>query len=221
MALGAVCGRCLSLLLSPRSEEARRFEWRHGQRGRARAGLMAELGMPAEALWWTNRLAYHGGERDGFELEMFGMEPARRAWPPPWPYVALRPEGMPGAMGILKQIWLRRVRCPGTPLIVEARWHPEREEAIAIRGLERATRDAELKLALDGMRLLRRLDHRGRPPGRTTLGRDEFLRLYRRAREECLADGFPPTDNNLLRYLPISKATLVRYRNKWLASPPE
>lgn len=176
---------------------------------------MAGLGMPPDAMYWSNHLNYHGGDRDGFSIEMFGMEPAERVWPPPWPYVAMRVEGS-SAIGILKQIWLRRVRCPDSPLIVEARWHPAREEDVSIRGLHLASSEAQIKVALEGLRMLRQLNHRGRPPGRTTIQRDEFLQLYQRARRECLAAGRPPTDNNLLMYLPLSKATLVRYRNMWL-----
>lgn len=151
--------------------------------------------MTLDAAWWSLRTAHHGGEWDGFAIEMFGMEPPKRVWPPPWPFVALRMEGS-ATIGILKQIWLRRVRCPNSALIIEARWHPEREESIAIRGLEQVTRNAELKLALEGLRLIRTFNHRGRPPGRTTIGRNEFLQLYQQARQECLADGRTPTDDD-------------------------
>ena len=71
-------------------------------------------------------------------------------------------------------------------------------------------------MGADETRMLRLLDHKGRPPGRTSMDRAEFLHLYEQARAECLADGRLTTDNNLLIYLPISKATLVRYRNKWV-----
>jgi hypothetical protein len=177
--------------------------------------LMAELGMPTGAAFFATSQTFHGGEWDGYTIEMLGMEPAERVWPPPWPYWALRDERTQ-RIGILKQVWLRRVRIPNSPLVVEARWHPDRSERMAIHGLELATSSAQLREATSAVRMLRLLDHKGRPPGRTTMGRVEFLHLYEQARAECVADGRPPTDNNLLMYLPISKATLVRYRNKWV-----
>lgn len=57
---------------------------------------------------------------------------------------------------------------------------------------------------------------RGRPPKRTTLTKEEFLEQYQEARAHCLREDLPLTSNNLLIFLPISKATLTRYRKKWL-----
>jgi hypothetical protein len=176
---------------------------------------MAELGMPSDAPYFRTAVTYGGGEWAGYRLEMLGMEPPEQVWPPPWPYWALS-DDRTGTVFFLKQIWLRRVFCPDSPVVVEARWHPESGESISTQRLEEATSDQHLKSSLKGVRLLRTLDHKGRPPGTTNLTREEFLPLYEQARKECIADGCPPTDNNLLVYLPISKGTLVRYRKKWV-----
>ena len=188
------------------------------RRSRALEELARELGLPPGSPPFSTTLTHHGGEWDGFTLEMVGTDPPELVFPPPWPYWSLINDQTRNVV-FLKQIWLRRVHCPDTPLVVEARWHPERPERIAVVGLEAMTNQGQYRAALNGLRLLRTLDPKGRPPGRTTLRREEFLALYDQARRECLADGLPPTDNNLLVYLPISKATLVRYRNKWL--PPD
>ncbi len=123
-----------------------------------------------------------------------------------------------GRYALVKQIWLRRVRCPDTCAYVEARWHPDRGESIAVLGLEHTTRTGEGERALRALALLRHYDERGRPKGGTNLTRAEFLAMYEVARESCLAEGFKPTLNNLTRYLPISKATLSRYKRVWLGS---
>lgn len=87
--------------------------------------------------------------------------------------------------------------------MVEAQWHPARGQRINILHYEQGTSGRHTKSVLKGMRLLRTLDPRGRPPSITTLIQGEFLAMYGEARADYLADGRPPTDNNLLPYLPV------------------
>jgi len=113
------------------------------------------------------------------------------------------------------------VRLEGVAAKVEVTWSAETlglgPSAMQVVDWERSTHEDLIRL-MEGTRFLYEGAGlwRGRPPGRTTLTREEFLDRYRQAREQCLLDGFPLTDNNLVRFLPISKATLIRYRNKWL-----
>ena len=208
---GEMCAGCAFAARVPGSELARRRE-----AARVRAALMAELGMPPDAPYFHTTIRPQGGEWNGYTLELLGMDVDRMPWPCPWPFWRMYAPG--GRYALVKQIWLRRVRCPDTPAYVEARWHPERGERIAVLGLEHTTRAGEEERALRALALLRHYDERGRPKGGTNLTRAEFLAMYEVARASCLAEGFKPTLNNLTRYLPVSKATLSRYKRAWLGS---
>ena len=123
-------------------------------------------------------------------------------------------------------IWIGvDVTLEGVDASVQITWNIEKlgsgQSLMQVVGWERSTHE-DLKRLIEGTRFLYEGAGlwRGRPPGRTTVAREEFLELYHQAREHCLQDGRSPTDDNLLLYLPFSKSTLIRYRNKWLKAGP-
>lgn len=127
--------------------------------------LMAELGMPADALPWLDQIKSvgwtFGEEWASCWVEMTGLrlDPSTVPDPCPWPFYRLRLDDDTEAV---VQLWQRRIMCSGTGAYVDARWHPDRGESVALRGLENVPRLADAERALRGLKLLRATDHRGR-----------------------------------------------------------
>lgn len=110
----------------------------------------------------------------------------------------------------------------GVAASVQVTWNAEDpvqgHSTMQIVNWQRSTHE-DLKRLMEGTRFLFEGAGlwRGRPPKRTTLSREVFLSQYQEALEQCLREGRRPTDNNLLMSMTISKATLTRYRKKWLS----
>ena len=117
------------------------------------------------------------------------------------------------------------VTLEGVPASDQVTWNVEHlgsgQSLMQVVGWERSTHE-DLKRLMEGTRFLYEGAGlwRGRPPGKTTITREEFLELYRQAREQCLQEVRSPTDNNLLLFLPFGKSTLIRYRKKWMPKDP-
>lgn len=140
---------------------------------------------------------------------------------PDWrvPRTIFRPhDGSPPTVHIVVGIDLT---LEGVAAAVQVTWNAENltsgHSTMQIVNWHRSTHE-DLKRLMEGTRFLFEGAGlwRGRPPKRTTLTQEEFVEQYKEARAQCLREGRPLTDNNLLRFLPISKATLIRYRKKWL-----
>lgn len=140
---------------------------------------------------------------------------------PDWrvPRTIFRPhDGSPPTVQIVVGI---DVTLEGVAAAVQVTWNAEYltldHSTMQIVDWQRSTHE-DLKRLMEGTRFLFEGAGlwRGRPPKRTTLTKEEFLEQYQEARAHCLREGLPLTANNLLRFLPISKATLTRYRKNWL-----
>lgn len=174
---------------------------------RERRMLIVELGMPADAVW--KRLVYNGAiygdQWRDYSAEMFGIVVPELPCPPPWPY--MRQVYDNGRYGIIVQLWLRRIRHKGTPAFIEARWHPERGETIALVGLESTGSIASAEKALKGIKFLKRLDERGRKPGRDE---KDFPRRLLEAYDELVGQYASVSQCDVATWLGTSRATFGR-----------
>lgn len=141
---------------------------------------------------------------------------------PDWrvPRTIFRPhDGSPPTVHIVVGV---DVTLEGVAAAVQVTWNAEilapGHSTMQIVNWQRSTHE-DLKRLMEGTRFLFEGAGlwRGRPPKRTTLSREVFLSQYQEALEQCLREGRRPTDNNLLMSMTISKATLTRYRKKWLS----
>ena len=205
-----LCLECRIAAVDP--AEARRMRSQR-EEAEARRALMAELGMPPDAIWKEITLpgASSGEEWQAYQVSMFGMSAGFSEWPPPWPFWRLFQTGGQGP-GIVAQLWLRRVHCLDTPAFIEARWHPERGDTVVLRGLEAVTRFGDAQRALRGLRLLRLLDERGRPKGSRSVPKAEFrakLPTFYFAYVD--QHGEPPSQEWLADQFGVELRTLARY----------
>jgi hypothetical protein len=177
-----ICAGCMVEERDPRAAKRR-----------AHRALMAELGMPDDALVWqvTHRGVDTGKGWAGYTVEMFGMSVGHLPVPCPWPFWRLSASGGTGA-GIVVQLWRQQVRLAESPAYLEARWHPERGETVQLLGLERVAKLEDASKVLRGLRLLRLIDQRGRPRKAKTASEEEARaeqHKVKRAIKRMLEDG--------------------------------
>lgn len=172
--------------------------------------LAVELGMPRDAE--TRRLVFdgavYGKAWQEYSVEQFGILVPELPHPCPWPYARQvsgdRPE-------LIVQVWLRRIRLNGSPAYIEARWHPERGETIALVGLESVGSMRCATQTLGGLKLLKRVDKRGRKPGRNWTDA-EFRDRLRHAYDELAAIyGDDPSQQEIADNMGMSRASFGRY----------
>ncbi len=187
---------------------------RRRRESRARRTLMAELGIPADAHWST--LTLHGSDEGPewarYTVEMIGIRAGSDIYPPPWPFYRLGP--------FLTQVWLRRVRLAGSPVYLEVRWHPERVQTIDLRGLSETTSLGDAQVVLRGLRLLRRLDRRGRTPGSGQYAsKDAFHAAHAAALEKFRRENRKPTPDMIADELCLGRSRYYDLRKQWPPPP--
>ncbi len=99
-----ICAACVVEERDPKAAERR-----------ARRELMAELGMPAEAIWKDLSLphAMLGAEWEEYSVDWFGMVVDHMPDPCPWPF--WRYGVMGGQHAVIIQIWRQRVQTSPEP----------------------------------------------------------------------------------------------------------
>jgi hypothetical protein len=179
--------------------------------------LRAALGLPGDALVCKILIDSFDGWQDygypnwqDYIYEMVGI-PARPTSPPRAPRITWRVATSHESVPVIAL--RRRVYCKGTPLYVEARWHPATGETLALMGLERDARQESVKRAHRGIKLLKAIESGGgRPFDTRYYSRDEFHAAYPGARTEAeRRRGSRPRDEDLARALGISLSTMKRY----------
>ena len=120
--------------------------------------------------------------------------------------------------------WRRRVYCRGITGYLEVLWHPEREDSIALKGLEWGTTQESVIRLHRSLWLLKAIEvHRGRPPDieDEAFFRQLYYDAYQNVLEEKRRDGSKrPTKTEVAAEMLISTKTLKRQRDRWGLSVP-
>jgi hypothetical protein len=184
------------------------------------AMMFLELGIPRGAILYDLTLIEPLGWQ-GYTVEVLGTV-AELTDPPDAPRFTDMVD-QENTLTILA--WRRRVYCRGITGYLEVLWHPEREDDIALKGLEWSTTQESLILLQRGLRLLKALEvHGGRPPDieDEATFRQLYWDAYQNVLEEKRRDGSKrPTKTEVAAEMLISPKTLKRQRKRWgLPFPP-
>ena len=178
--------------------------------------VRAEVGLPLGIRVYTCTLIAPFG-LEGYQFELVGT-PATPADPPEAPrfvdqWEPLHPQTI--------LAWRRQVRWAGSPLYLEARWHPERPATLDLRGVEQ---DVALR-TLHGMPTALRLLHetqgvrrRGRPVSQSRYYTHEefYARWAEHAATAQRRRGTDRvTDEDMARAYEVSLSTFRRYLREY------
>jgi hypothetical protein len=182
--------------------------------------VVIELGIPRRALLYQGTLIEPLGWQ-GYTVEVLGT--VAELTDPPYAPRFTDMFNQENTLTILA--WRRRVYCRGITGYLEVLWHPEREDSIALKGLEWGATQESLILLHRGLRLLKAIAvHGGRPPAieDEAFFRQLYWDAYQNVLEEKRRDGSKlPTKTEVAAEMLISTKTLKRQRDRWgLPFPP-
>jgi hypothetical protein len=215
-----LCERCWMFNFDPKEF------WEHVEQFAAEAkSLKKELGMPDDAQTNTIPIPFSGARRGdewkGYYYESFGIFydfiPEKE---PPTGVLIYEVDDVDNpTQGNIIQVWWQKVTHDATAVYGEVRWHPERGERIAIKGVEQAKSKQEIELIWKGLKMLPKVREemrRGRPVGSVIFDRDSFLQhsieVYRNLLHK---DAEHPSQDDVALGLGIVRASLARYLNRY------
>jgi hypothetical protein len=184
------------------------------------AAVILELGIPRDAILYDLTLIEPLGWQ-GYTVEVLGTV-AELTDPLDSPRFTDRFD-QENPLTILA--WRRQVYCRGITGYLKVLWHPDREDSIALEGLEWGITQESLILLQRGLRLLKAIEiHGGRPPDiedKATF-RQLYWDAYQNVLEEKRRDGNKlPNKTEVAAEMLISTKTLKRQRDRWgLPFPP-
>ena len=124
-----------------------------------RCALKADLDMPPDLpvfeAHWSGGL--FGPKWRDYRIHFFGTNATEFPNPCPWPYYRIE--------NLVYQIWWLGVTYRNLPAYAERRWHPDHGDAVRVVGLENLRRYADAEAVQRGLKLIRFVERRGRPPG--------------------------------------------------------
>jgi hypothetical protein len=113
------------------------------------------------------------------------------------------------------QIWFQRVSCLTSPVYGDVRWHPAHGETAALTNVENSRGMRDVRAAVRGLTLLKKINIQGRPVDSGNLTKDQFVELAPLACRKLLdVSGEMPSGVDIAAELFISKATFYRYMRR-------
>jgi len=189
---------------------------------RASQDIRADLSIPLDAhvvtLTVENPLGW-----EGYNFDLVGTYEGRNPHadhaPLFWLYGSNPEEGV---VRVALIAWQRRVSCQDVPAYIDARWHPAVGETVTLCGLEKTPRLPDAKRVLQGLKLLREIERRGRRANSMTMTQSEFREAYPRVYKALWErEGERPSQLKVAAELGMVERTFRRHLERYnLPWPP-